>query len=128
MGFASRLGDRPVFRPAIEGWRGRASVEDRAAATMPLVIEKHIDERIAHLAQTGQWASVIPIRDHAAARAQKTIEVPCEPHAQSLHPCRQAPAIVGLDEHVEVIGLNAEVHDANESLLGSANLRPDTRK
>jgi hypothetical protein len=51
------------------------------------------------------------IRPDRTAPTKNTIDRPGEPDRQSLHPARERTAIYRLDDEVDVISLDGELHD-----------------
>jgi hypothetical protein len=76
------------------------------------MIEKHVHERVSHLAWSLQGSGMIPVANDPTPQAQNAIQFARQSHAESLHSGGETAAVVGFDEEVQVIRLNAEVHDA----------------
>lgn len=124
----ARLGNGCAAGPSVEESSGRTWVDVRRPRAMLFAIEEHVDQGIAHFAWRTQGTCMISIRPNAPARGQPSVQAPRHADAESLHPAGEAPAVVGFDEQVQVIGLNAEVNDTKKALPGRADLRADTEK
>jgi hypothetical protein len=115
---------RPPFRgqahargPAVKDRRRRAGIDKKhgGVAAVLLVIEEHINECISHLARCLQRAGVVAVGPDFAVRSQESVHVARDAHAESFHAASEARAVVRLDDHVDVIGLHAELHDAKKA-------------
>jgi hypothetical protein len=127
-----RRRDRPVFRrrtrrgsesaaPAVEIRSGRAEVPPDLATMFGSVAED-VDERIAHFARSREIVRVVAVGPNTAAAPQELIEPSRHANGKSLHSLREAPAVVGLDQQVNVVGLDAEMGDAQKPPARGANL------
>src|SRR6185295_16961277 len=92
---------------------------------MPEVLQD-IPQRIGGLTRRTQHVRVIPVRKDLPAPSGNAVDGASDANAQALHPPRQALRAVGLDQEVEVISLQGEVHDPHpEPLLALPDGRLD---
>jgi hypothetical protein len=54
---------------------------------------------------------MVPVGEHRAAAAHHTVELLCGGYGEALHRAREAVAVEGLDQHVDVIVLDGKVGD-----------------
>jgi hypothetical protein len=104
--------DRPRHRLSkpVEPRRRRVRVDPAAFRWSMLArIEQHIDQPTARLAGRGQRVKVISIRPHRPPPPRHTIHRPGHPDGQPLGPRRQRPAVVRLDDQMQVVALHREV-------------------
>src|SRR5262249_32192478 len=101
----------------IKPWRRRARVDaGRAGGMLPKVLQD-IDERVAHLAWRAKRTCVVAIVPDATAPFQHAVHGARQANRKAPDAARQRFTIRGLDEQVQVIGLDGEVSDATSSTL-----------
>ena len=71
---------------------------------------------------------MIAIGPHAAARIEERVQAARDADAETLHSAGEAQSVVSLDDHVEVVGLDAEVRDAKEAPPCRTNLSNNATK
>jgi hypothetical protein len=91
-------------------------------------IADDVDEGISHLARRLERPRVVAVRPHAAVRLEQVVQALGDSNGEPFHPLRKPPAILRLDEQMDVVGLDAEVQDANELRLRRAELRENAAK
>jgi len=75
-------------------------------------IEQNVDQTVPDLAGRSQRAAVETIGPHAAGVSDPPVDRLRQANAEPLHPARQRGRAVGLDEQVQVVRLDREMHDA----------------
>ena len=72
--------------------------------------EQHGEEAVAHLAWRSRGARLIAVAPHVAAAAPGAVERPCRAPGENLQTAPKGSAGPHFDDHVNVAGLNREVH------------------
>jgi hypothetical protein len=67
---------------------------------------------------------VIAIGEELAAPPEHPVETPGQPDLEAEHPAREAGRPLGLDDEVDVVALDAELHDAEEVAVAAREDRP----
>src|SRR4051812_40886681 len=89
---------------------------------MLLVVAEAINKGIPNLTRVRQIATMVAIAPHAPASSpERGIEEPVRAHREALHPTRERIGIVRLDDEMQVIVLDRELHDAKVLAPGPAN-------
>ena len=76
-----------------------------------------VDDGAADLRRRPQIAGVVAVGDRSPASTGQLVEASGHPHAEALHRAAQCDLIRGLDDEMDVIGLNRVVHDAHAQTL-----------
>jgi hypothetical protein len=111
--------------PSIEerGRRVRVDPGAVAARDAPIVarmldaILQHVDQGVARLGRRAQVARVIAVSDDPAAAPGDPVEAARHAHAEALHGSTESDLVPGLDQKVDVIGLDRKVDDADAQTL-----------
>jgi hypothetical protein len=91
-------------------------------------IKEYIDEDIANVPRRLQRASMVAVREDAAARPEQAIDATGDPDGKPLHTLTEAPSVVGFDDQMDVVRLHAEVHDTKKTPLRLLKLGNNTAK
>jgi hypothetical protein len=86
-----------------------------------LVIEEHVDERIANAAGRSECAHVITLCEDLSAARKKAIHATRDTYGQPLHASRERYLVIGFDDEVNVVALNGHVTGAKAILVGSCH-------
>ena len=78
---------------------------------MPAPVLEDVDQRVSYLARP-ECPRVVPLTPHASPPAEGLVDPLRESDGESLEAPRECRAAVGLDDHVEVVGLHGEVKHA----------------
>ena len=106
--------------PSIEPRSRRARIDPAAAHTVLAPILKNIDQPVAHLSRRPQHAAVVAICQDAPPAAQPAVDCLCEPDGQALHsPCKR-PRLFCLDEEMDVVHLDGELHHPKPRAAGAS--------
>jgi len=73
---------------------------------MPTPVLEDVDQRVSYLARRPECPRVVSITPHASPPGESLIEPLRESDGESLESPRECRAAVGLDDHVEVVGLH----------------------
>jgi len=76
-------------------------------------------------ARSRQSTSVVSIRPQRPATAEKAVHCTCNTDGQAPQAEREGAARIGLDDQVEVIGLERELDDAEVTASGPRERIPD---
>jgi hypothetical protein len=98
--------------PSIKPRTRAAWVYARRGAEMLSKVEQDVDEAAAHLVGRSERASVIPIGPDGAAAPPRPIQRAGGAAVQAVEATAEIVAGVSLDDQVDVISLDGEVHDA----------------
>lgn len=115
---------RPSAPPVKERRRGSRIASARAADVLEPVLQT-VDERVAHLARCAQPVRVIAIRPHASVPPEDAVDGLGHAHRESLASAGETAGAVGFDEQMNVIGLNAEVQQAEVCVRGGGKRAAD---
>ena len=97
--------------PAVEPESRRARIVARAAAMFHPVLQ-HIEKCRASLAWIPQLMGLIAVRENQPAMSQRPVRGMNHPNRKRLHATRKGHLVIGLDNQVQVVRLDGEVHDA----------------
>jgi hypothetical protein len=75
-------------------------------------VQKHVGERVPDLSRRTQHLQVEAFEQDRSAAAEGEIDGSSEPRPDRLHPGRERPGTAGLDDHVNVVGLDRIVDQA----------------
>jgi hypothetical protein len=83
---------------------------------MPAKIRQHVPDGVARPRRRGDHLDVISIGEHLApppalAISQRGVDVPRCGDLEALHPAGERGLVVGLDQHVHMSSLQADVDD-----------------
>jgi len=78
---------------------------------------EHIEQRGARLPRTLELVRMVPVREDRTAMAERTMCRARHANRQPLHAAREGRLGRGLDDQVQMVGLNREVHDSKAVLL-----------
>ena len=115
--------------PSVEPAPGRRHIQrfGRCRPTVPLRpvpagVQQHVGKAAAHLPGGSQNPMVKAALENRSATREHAIHRPREPRSCALHPARQGLTTLRLDQHVDVVALDAVVDDPKLAAL--AALRP----
>ena len=91
-------------------------------ADVVLMVVDHVDDRIANLARRSQRTLMVAVANDVASRPEPVVDVAAHPDGEAAEASGQGAAIAGLDDEVQVIGLHAEVEDAERRPAGELTL------
>jgi hypothetical protein len=95
------------------GRRSRGVDEAHVGLAVLDVIREDIDERVADLARRREVAAVVAVApDVAAFACEQAVHAERDADREAAHAVRELGVVVGLDDDVEVIGLDRIVDDA----------------
>jgi hypothetical protein len=106
--------------PTVEPKGGGVRVEVTSRAMLRPVLQ-HVEQGGAGFARGLELVRVVPVREDGPAVTQRTMSRSSHPNRQPLHPPRESPLVLSLDDQVKMIGLNGEVHNAEVVLLALRN-------
>ena len=75
-------------------------------------IQENVDEAVADLSRRSERASVVPVPPHRTVAAPDAIERAGHATGEAVDTRSQAIGGVSLDDEMNVVGLNGEMHDA----------------
>src|SRR5712691_10388771 len=104
-------GEPPGGRARIDAlWR------DVCAQVVAEVLQD-VADGVLHFAARFQGPGVIPVREHLAGAPRSSVECARDADGESLDALCQARRAIGLDDKVEMVSLDGEVHDAEPEPL-----------
>jgi hypothetical protein len=127
VGRTSRRWTTNLVAPTVEVPSGRAGVDENAAPMLGPVADD-VNDCIPHFARRLEGMSMVTIRPDAAAGTEELVQAFRNANGEALHALSEASPIVRLDEQMDVVGLDAEVKDADELLLRGADPRKNAAK
>ena len=83
------------------------------------VICKYVGEGATRLCGRAEGTGMVAVSEDLAAALESAVEALGEANAETLQAAAQRVAVVGLDEEVDVIALDGEVHDAKAEAVAS---------
>ena len=89
---------------------------------MVAMVVDHVDDRGANLARSPERTLMVAVAKDVATGPEPVVQVACDPDGEAAEAGGQGIAIAGLDDEVKVVGLNAEVEDAEACLAGELTL------
>jgi hypothetical protein len=78
---------------------------------MLAVVLQNVNEHVPQLTWRPDRPPVVPLGPHLARALEDTIERASKPDREALTPATKRVAVVGLDEQMDVIALDAELDD-----------------
>jgi hypothetical protein len=86
--------------------RRRAAIDLGCGLAVLTEIGKDVRNGVAHAARCGQRAAVPALRKDAAATKEQPIDATSDADREALHAARQRGVVAGLDDEVQVVGLD----------------------
>lgn len=80
-------------------------------------VEQHVGQRVSYLARRAQHVKVVAIREHAPAAVEHPVGSTRETRADRFHAAREIVLAGGLDDQMDVIGLDRVVRRAEAAAL-----------
>ena len=71
-----------------------------------------VDERVSHFARGSEWPGMISVAPETSVPAENPVDSLREPDGESLEATGERFSTVRLDDHVEVIGLDGKLENA----------------
>ncbi len=121
-------GPRPRAFPPREPCRRRARIESAAARAVPVPVSQHIDQRGPDLPRRRQRPGMVALGPEGPPAMQRPVHRPRDADLQPLESAREPGAIVGLDEQVDVVGLDRELEHAEAAARGGGQRVADGAK
>ena len=100
------------FAKAVEPPRRRARVDPATRAQVLARVREDVDQRVAHHARRPQRTRVVTVAPDGAVATHRTVRGERAADRESAHAARELDGGVRLDDQVQVVGLDGEVHDA----------------
>jgi len=119
---------RDRLAPTVEPQRRRAGVQPAFSLAVLPAIPKHINDRVAHCPRGGECPGVIAIPPHGPVPAERTVRRARHADGETPDAAAERPALIGLDEEMEMIVLHAEVEEAEVGAGGSGEGAADGRE
>jgi hypothetical protein len=107
--------------PPVEPPPRAAGIDARPRPQMLAEVEQHIDERRPHLARRAQVVGVVAVTPHAPPAVNGAVDGARTTDRQPLRPAGEREGALCLDDEVDMVGLHAEVDDAEERLAGRSD-------
>ena len=95
---------------------------------MLAVVHQDIDQRMANFTRRAERARMESAAPDGSATSERSVERAPEPYQQAHHPSRKRLLVEGLDDQVDVVGLNRELHHAKPRAGGAGERLPQAAK
>ena len=95
---------------------------------MLAMIRQHVDERVTHRPWRDQRTGVIAVAPDGTPSPERAVDGARDPDGQPAEAADESRGIVGLDDHVDVIGLNTELNDPEAFPTSPRERCPDCEK
>ena len=119
-GWVEQADAPPAIEPAPRGGRideGLPGERSSPLREVPPRVEEHVRQGVADLTGCPQHVEVVAVREHWAATAEDPVDGPCQARADRLHARGQIVGARGLDDQVQVVGLDRVMDDAEARAL-----------
>jgi hypothetical protein len=76
------------------------------------VILQHVQERSPYLERRAKRPGMVPVAKERTSAAHACVQATGQTHRESLHRARKRASVSGLDEEMDMVRLNRELHEA----------------
>jgi hypothetical protein len=80
-----------------------------------LHVMDYIDDRDTYRARAAQRAGYVSVAKHATSPARDAVQAAGEPNGKTLDAAHERDPVVGLDDHMDMVGLDGIVDDPQPS-------------
>jgi len=123
LGYQTPSGAPPPLEPTPR--RGRINTSGPGLRLqVSTSIQKHVAHRIPHLGRRPQHHMVKAVQQDTPLPPEHPVHGPRQASSQRIHPSTERTSIIGLDDQVQMVGLDRVVHEPKVLALEHAGKRP----
>jgi len=114
--------------PPVEPCPRRAWIDLSPACRVLLEVHQNVDDCMTHGARCRERSRMVPLIPDRTATTERAVDCACDSDGEPSHAARQTPAVICLDDEMNVIVLDRIVNDPETTVGGRDQCTPEARE